>query len=212
MALLAVMVSVTAWLYIKIAERNVNQLESRRRITGCELARQVLDSRVRGRVSVTAAGGAGLSHLGRSTESLTLNERVFFGGRLSDLSRSLHETHHLLTVGKSAVPLRWGMAIGRTLRVPLAVSLFIIVMEIFFPLWAGVAFWGELSFLAIFLFALASMAGEWEVTQNAISHLSRLEGFEMDEKIRMKHFLAVLGWAPLAELIAGPLALLKIRR
>ena len=153
-----------------------------------------------------------MSHLGRSAGSLMLNKQVFFGGRLSDLSRSLHETHHLLTVGKSAVPVRWGMAIGRTLRVPLAVSLFLIVMEIFFPFWAGIAFWGELSFLVIFLFALASVAGEWEVTQNAISNLSRLEGFEMDEKVRMKRFLEVLGWAPLAELIVGPLTLLKIRR
>ena len=193
---LTVFGAAAAWFYLQISMKTRENFRSRRGITGCELARQVLDRYQFSQAAVYPCAGNRRVHFGFEFDRLILSDKTYYGTRLADLGAALHEAAHLMTDSR--------MVLGtRFVRPVLLLSWVLVFAGFLLPPARGVLFLGEFLFLVLGLRAVVRLAGEWEVTQRALACLASIEGFGTDERVRIKDFLKVLRWSPLAEIFAA---------
>lgn len=205
----AVLASAGSWFYLRLATMRWGAPESRRKITGSELARQVLDRHGHGRMSISPHSGVGWAHLSSRQGSLLLRETVYDGTKLRDLGLAMHEASHLFVKTPSPVPANLRAGAGHTFRVTILASWGLVLLGVLFPILKGLAVAGELLFLAIFLFTFSGLREELEVTESAVGTLTKLEGFEVDERMAIRRLLAALRFLPFAELWGTPFSILK---
>ncbi|MBI2166668.1 MAG: zinc metallopeptidase [Candidatus Omnitrophica bacterium] len=208
----SVVASAVSWFYLKVFLTRFGSAESRRRMTGSELARQVLDRHGAGRRSIHSYSGAGRAHFPSRPDGLLLSEAVYDGTKLSDLSLALHEASHFFAGTPSPVPGNLRAGAGHSFGVTILVSWGLVLLGTLFPALKGLAGAGEFLFLAIFLFTFSGLREEWEVTEGAAGALTKLEGFEVDERVAIRRILAALPFLPFAELFATPFSFLKTRK
>ncbi len=200
----SVIASAFSWLYQTLVRNSGNRFRGRRQVTGCELARQVLDRARLNRTAVASARGPMRGHLGFSLDGLRLPEKVYYGTQLSDSAQALHETAHQLEASQSVIPRALCAPGGWILQAVVMASWFLVLAGFLGPAWRGAGLFGQVLFLIGFCIAVTSLPRERTVTRCALSNLAALEGFGPDEKIRMKKILKALRWSPLTEAFSAP--------
>ena len=201
-------VTLGSWIYLEMVRTREAAFESRRKITGCELARQILDRNHLNRISVTWDSEPGSAHRGPRFNQLVLPEKIYYGTRLADLAGSLQGASHLVEESGSFVPASIRIRRAAPFRMGVCAAWFLVLMGMLLPGWKWIFHSGETLFVLAFLVVLVSWADEGEVTQRAFSSLALLEGLGPDELVRMKRLLQAMRWTPFAELIQIPLSLL----
>lgn len=198
-----------AWLYGESAARRFGQVENRRRVSGCELARKILDRHHLHQVAIDPASSKEGLRNASSVNRLFLREGTFYGTRMGDLAEALQDALSLVEATRSTLFFLLE-ALGGVFFRGLILSAWILVgIGSLFQGGRGLVFLGEGIFSLAFFLALAFLAREWEVGERALVSLSRIEGFETDERIRMKKLLQAIRWRPLAELVKFPFSLLS---
>lgn len=187
-----------AWLCVGGVILREGRCGNRRQITGCELARQVLDRNHLSRIPVHLLSTGG-RFFGFSLDQLFLPENVYKGTCLSELAFSLHLAFHLVEGPRLIVTHVWSHGRGVTRRIAWT-SFALILLGSLWPAVRGLVFLGEFLFVTVFLFALSALPAEWQVTEKGISELAQMEGFGPDELTRVRKLLKALRWAFLAEL------------
>lgn len=202
--LLSLGVSLVAWLYLEITKMRVKSYRSRRQITGCELARQVLDRQGPNRIAVAPLSGATNGEFRFSSDRLFLTDKVYYGQRLFDVTEALFSATRHLELSDSVVPMEWRSPGGKIWQGVVTSSWILIAAGL---VWQG-AGWltasGRILLIAAFFMALAYLASDWKSAERALSSLVSLEGFGVDEKVRMKKILEAVRWTSLAGLIRAP--------
>lgn len=199
--------SAVVWLYLEISRSQNRGRETRRLVTGCELARQILDRHRLHRTSIhpaSAKKGREVSFLG---DQLLLPEGTYYGNKLLDLAETLHDTVGHLETSKSLFPRGLGLAGRRVFGGGLLVSWGLILGGVLWDHGSWLVSLGQLLFLLFFLLALSSLGKEWEVSERSVSEMGTME-LGTDERIRMRRLLKAIRWAPLAEVFKAPLDLL----
>ena len=195
-------VSFGSWTCRELAMWTKGRLANRRRITGCELARQVLD-RLEGPQRAVLPSSSGF-HADTASESLglALSERVYHGSSLGELALALRETARAVAGSPVLFPI-WARSVVRGL---ILLSWVMTVAGFCSPFLRWMAPWGEFLFMGLTLGAFARVTLDWEVSDRALRCLASVEGLGTDERVRMKEILEALRWSPLAELFIGSLA------
>jgi len=209
---LSVAVSVAAWFYLEISFSVRGGVSSRRQMTGCELARQILDRNQFHQTSVVPVPRVRRVHFGFDIERLFLGERAYYGTHLSDLATAFHEAAHLLKESKSGLPVNLRTQGSCLLRTVILVSWGLIFWGFLFRVWSWTVPVGEFVFTVICFRALALLGEEWEIAEQAIAKLAQSEGIETGERVRIKELLKTLRWSPLAEIFAEPFSILFRRQ
>ena len=205
---ICVVASLAAWFYLEISLSVAGKFQSRRQITGCELARQVLDQSRLSQTAILPAQGLWDIHFGFDFERLFLSEKAYYGTQLGDLGISLHESAHLLRESKEVVPVDLRTHTVNFLRIAILASWSFIVAGRFFPAWTWMMPFGQFLFVILCIRAFALLGEEWEVTTLGLASLPLLEGLETNELVRVRKLLQAIRWSPLAELFAEPFSLL----
>ena len=202
--LLMVGLTGVAWLGSQIALVREGKLQNRRQMTGCELARQFLDSRQLNQVPIhPLVFRKGVSERG-SLSSLVLAEKIYAGTRLQDLTWALHKAVHFWKRNRALLP---DFLVGSwkgVLPLGIAASWVLLLGGFFIPAFRGMVFWGQAIFIAFFLRASALFAQEWETAEEALAYLNRMEGWMPEERFRMKRLAKATRWNRFAELFDAP--------
>ena len=205
---LSLIVTVGAWFCSRAALASIKKVQSRKQITGCELARQALDRHHLNQTPISSIPREGAIHFGLESHRLVLPEEVYYGTGLFEHAIVLHEVSHLQAANHmvfSSKIRRRARALGQGF---ILVSWFFIFLGFISPSRAWLAGLGGLFFVAVSLRALMLLAEEWDVTDRALSDMVGLEGLGTDERVYLKRLLQVFRWAPLAEVISAPFSLL----
>ncbi len=201
--LTALSASVISSVYIRMTQSLQNRNFRRRSLTGCELARQVLDRAHSNRTAVTSVRGPARGHLGSALGQLALPEKIYYGNRLSDAALVFHEAAHLQSA-QSLVPISL-RAPGGGVFLTLVTLAWILILTGFLAPWGrGLQQVGQILFLVGFAMAFASLPEERKATRRALSDLTLAKDFGPEEKLRIKNILNAFRWFPLAELIEAP--------
>lgn len=188
--LLTLAVSAVAWLYLEISFVRKRGVSNRSRLTGYDLARQILDRHQFTRTAVQAV------------------PKISFGSSLAELAEALYETIHLTEGSKGLIPVRLGTPKGRIFHGAVLGSWILVACGIVLGTWIRIL--GEISLISCFLLGLASLPGEWEVAERAVANLGSIERLGTDERIQMKQLVKALRWNPLAEMVGVPLRILGL--
>lgn len=197
-------VSGVVWLYSEILQAQNRGGETRRLITGCELARQILNRHRYHRTSVRPISRKEGRGTGLLVDQLLLPEGVYYGKGLLDLAQTLHETVGHLESSRSLLPAGLRTTGRRVFGGGLLVSWGLVLGGVLWDPGSWLIASGQFLFLLFFLPALSSLGKEWELAERAISEMGGIE-LGTDERIRMKRILKVIRWAPLAEVFKAPL-------
>ena len=203
--LLALAVSVVFWLYLKISNWG-GARKSRSRITGYELARQILDRQgPTNRIAVTALPKRRGRPFQDSVEHFSLPEKIYYGSRLSEAAEALYGAVHHLESSKSPVPPAWRPPGGSLWQGAVGLSWILIFTGFLFPEGNWLKALGQAVFLSAFALGLTFLPREWETAERALSFLASLEGLGVDEKVRMKKLIKTIRWSTLAGILTAPL-------
>lgn len=201
--LISLAVSSIAWLYLEILKARNQRFQTRRPLTGCELARQILDRHQFHRTSVIPVSGKGKGEADFLADQLVLEESVYYGNRLADLAEALYETAGHREALRSALPGGLRRTGGRIFGLEVLLSWVLILGGILWGRSGGLIAAGQFFFVLAFFFALSSLGKEWEIAEQAISEMGGME-WGTDERIRMKRLLKARRWAPLAGVFKAP--------
>lgn len=206
LSILAGVASLAAWFYVEISLAREGGFQSRRQVTGYELARQVLDANQHPRTAINPAVTRGRLHFGFQWDQLLLGENVYYGTRLVDLAATLHEVSHLLAASKSLIPAALRPQ-GRFFRIVITGAWLLILSGILLP-GRGLNHLGQFLLILTFFLSCASLGEEWEVTERAVGGLKQLDGFETGERVRLRRLLKAILWIPVAEIFDAPISVL----
>lgn len=206
--MLSAALGAAAWLYLEMAAARHKGFQTRIQLTGCELARQVLDRNDQPQAAVLVLRGERRIHFGLGHIPLALAEPVYHGTRLTDLAIALHQTAHFLNGTPSVFPASLRARKGPAVGLAITISWFLVGGGALFPAWGWMSFWGQLVLVLLCLGALGALAEEWEVTDRATNYLAFLNELGVDERVRVKALLKAYRWVTVAELFGEPLSLL----
>ena len=202
-------VTFVSWIYLEWTWVREGAFASRRKITGCELARQVLDRNHLNRTAVASSSERKGGRLGPDFNQLFLSEKIYYGTRLADLASSLRDASHLVEESGSFVPVSLRIRGGAFFRRGVLMAWFLILLGILLPVWKWIFHLGQILFVLAFFLVLVSWVEEGERSQRAFSSLTLLDGLGPDELARMKRLLKAMRWTPFAELIRIPLRVIR---
>jgi len=203
-------ISLGAWIYLEVVFSRYGAFVNRRKLTGYELARQLLDRNQLSRVTVTSAEEGKRS--GDSLERFSLPEAVYHGKRLTELAQALHETERFLCGFRSVVTLYLRALGGRSFQILIAASWGLVLIGAAFSPARSVATLGQLLYVVANLLVLATLGEEFEAARRGLSSLASLEGFETDERVRLKKLLEAMRWSRAAELFQALFELARLTR
>lgn len=202
--LVSLVVSLTSWLAAKVTFFRLGRGDTRRKITGLEMARQVLDGSGRHGMAIIPVTGSGALHRTPYGDKLLLPEKVYYGTKLSELSLALHEAGHQLTGSKSPIPAHVRLGAGRSLRNALRVSWVLVILGFLAAPFGWLSFFGRILFTAVFFLVLTGLREEHEATQSVLERLGKLEGFEVDELVRIGRLSKAVPWIAFGEILSVP--------
>jgi hypothetical protein len=199
---LAVGACLGAWIYLEAALSRHGKVQSRRKVTGYELARQLLDRNQLSRIPITRTPpGKAPSWI---LDELFLREENYQGSRLSQLAQVLHQTERLLVGSNSTLSLYLRTSGARTFQGIVAASWVLVLVGATFSAARSLGTVGQLLFVLSALLGVATLSEEFEARKRSVSSLASIEGLELDEKVRLKKILDALRWSSLAQLIEAP--------
>ena len=178
-------------------------MPNRSRMTGYELARQVLDRYPFARTAISPVSVGREKKSGVSFDELFLPEKVYFGTSLTQLTQTLFETVHHLEAAKLTISVWPGNPTGRFFRGLVISGWVLIAIGIFLPGW--IFFLGQTVLVISFFISLFSLPREWESADHAVAQLVSLERLGTDERVQMKGLLNALRWQPLSEMVGVPI-------
>lgn len=198
--------SMIAFAYVEILLTRWGRSSSRRHITGCELARQILDRNGQHGVAVVNESSTNAaSRLGSSCDQLFLTEKIYFGTEAVQLARAVHAAGRHFVSSKPFLPA------GGVFRTVVILSWCFILAGFIFR-WHPIVWLGQILFLLTFLLTIASLPEEWEAIERVTTNLASIEMLGPEERVGIIRLLRVIRWSPLAEPLKVPLRILRGRR
>ncbi|MCM8774770.1 MAG: zinc metallopeptidase [Candidatus Omnitrophica bacterium] len=191
--------------------RENGRFQNRRRVTGAEIARYILDA---GGFKQTIVDfpREGSQESQSGIEQLYLEKSVYEGGRLLDIAHAARTA--VLKTGIPEVNFFPSISLKRRLwKVHcflILLSWLMVILGSLSSYLSGIRLAGFLIFLVTFIVAMIDLPAEWNISHQAMVHLRNSRHFEIDEIIRLKNLMNALRLDGLAQLFKVPLSFLKI--
>lgn len=208
----AMILAIWAQFKVKSAYQKYSQVPMRRRMTGAQVARYLLDANGLSHVPVEPVPGNLTDHYDPRTHTLRLSQGVYQNDSIAAAGIAAHEVGHALQHGKGYFPLflRSYMYPVASLGTNMAYILFFIglILTASAPaLGQGMITLGILLFTAYVAFSVVTLPVEFNASSRA---LHALEGFGYLDREEIKGARKVLNAAALTYIAAAAMALMQL--
>lgn len=176
---------------------------SRLGLTGCEVARHILDACGATQVTVDllAAGGG---PYGVGLKQLYLEETVYRGKTLGDLACAAREAAMKVEGDAALVPLEVKKQIAALCRIFVLVAWGALVVGRLYAGLASVGSYALFTFVGVFLLSVFGLPMEFEASVRAYALLKDSRYFEIDELARLRRLLYMQRVASLGQFFRVP--------
>ena len=216
----AIIFALYAQAKVKNAYRKYSGIENRRRITGRQAARMILDSNGLQHVSIEMVAGTLTDHYDPSKDIMRLSSQVYNGPSLASVSLAAHESGHAIQDGTSYGFLKFRNAIAPVVSLVSTVSWPLMLIGLLI-IWQGnratgnfIFDLGIIFFAAVVLFHTVTLPVELNASKRAIKQLVDLNIVDDQEARGSKKVLSAAAMtyvAALATSIANLIRILMIR-
>lgn len=212
----AVIFTLYAQMKVKSAYRKYSRVSSKRRITGCQAARRILDANGLNHVPIGITPGVMTDHYNPGNDTMNLSNDVYHGTSIAAVSIAAHESGHAIQDSRS-----YGMLKFRNTMVPVtnfASSASWIMIIAGFGLSAiGKMTTGNflfdigiLLFAVVVLFHLVTLPVELNASRRAIEQLTALGIIDMTEIKGARKVLSAAAMTYVAALATAVLELIRL--
>lgn len=216
----AIIFALYAQAKVKNAYRKYSGIENRRRITGRQAARMILDSNGLQHVSIEIVAGTLTDHYDPSKDIMRLSSQVYNGTSIASVSIAAHESGHAIQDGTSYGFLKFRNAIAPVVSLVSTVSWPLMLIGLLI-IWQGnratgnfIFDLGIIFFAAVVLFHTVTLPVELNASKRAIKQLVDLNIVDDQEARGSKKVLSAAAMtyvAALATSIANLIRILMIR-
>ena len=217
----AIIFTMYAQAKVKGAYRKYLQVPCRRRITGRQAARMILDSNGLGHVPIEMTAGTLTDHYDPSRDIMRLSEQVYNGTSIAAVSIAEHESGHAIQDGTAYGFLKFRNAIAPAVNLVSTVSWPLILIGLVI-IWQGNVTAGNMIFdigiiffAVVVLFHTVTLPVEVNASRRAITQLVELGIIDETESKGSRKVLSAAAMtyvAALATAVANLVRILLIRR
>ena len=217
----AIIFTMYAQAKVKGAYRKYLQVPCRRRITGRQAARMILDSNGLGHVPIEMTAGTLTDHYDPSRDIMRLSEQVYNGTSIAAVSIAAHESGHAIQDGTAYGFLKFRNAIAPAVNLVSTVSWPLILIGLVI-IWQGNVTAGNMIFdigiiffAVVVLFHTVTLPVEVNASRRAITQLVELGIIDETESKGSRKVLSAAAMtyvAALATAVANLVRSLLIRR
>lgn len=189
--------------------KTYNKIINSKRISGCEVARKILDTNGLNDVYVVAVGGQLTDHYDPTRKTVRLSQEVFDGTTIASLSIAAHECGHAIQDKEGYFMMRLRSMLVPIVNIISYLGYFGIVVSLF----AGLTGYLKLSILilvATLVFQLVTLPVEFDASKRALKQLEKLNLVNNSENYDCEVMLRAAALTYVAGLISTLLNLLRL--
>lgn len=182
---------------------------TRKKITGKEVARQILDKNNLHEVKIEKISGNLTDHYDPTKKTVNLSEDIYDGTSVASVSVAAHECGHAIQHKEGYIFLKIRSFLVPFTNFSTKIGYFVVVIGLIFNL-IGLAKFGIYLLLIILLFQLITLPVEFNASSRAKKQLNNLNLITEDENSEVKSMLLAAAFTYVASLISTLLQILRL--
>lgn len=209
LAIVSFFVVLASQMYLTSTYKNSKSKKNGKNLTGCEVARQILDSNNLEDIYVVEVAGELSDHYDPSRKVVRLSKEVFHGDSIASLSIAAHECGHALQDKDDYTLMRIRSALVPFVNFVTYLGYFGLIVSLF----AGVIGYLKLSIgilIVVLLFQLLTLPIEFDASRRALEEIKKLSLVEKKEKEMTVSMLRAAAMTYVASLISLVIDLLRL--
>lgn len=208
LVLIGVVISLIASAKLKSTFNKYSQVASRRRMSGAQVAEEILRANGIYDVQVSHVGGSLTDHYDPKRKVLNLSDTVYDSTSIAAIGVAAHECGHAIQHQVGYTPLKFRSALVPVVNFGSAASWFFILGGLFLS-WSGLITIGIVLFSFAVLFQLVTLPVEYNASARAIAVLGNMGILGEDE---LGNTRKVLSAAALTYVAGAATAILQLLR
>lgn len=209
LAVISFIVVLGAQIHLTNTYKESKQKKNSKGLSGCEVAREILDSNDLEDIYVVEVGGELSDHYDPSRKVVRLSRDVFHGTSIASLAIAAHECGHALQDKENYTLMRIRATLVPFVNFVTYLGYFGLIISLF----AGVIGYLKLSIavlLVVLLFQLITLPIEFDASRRALKEIEKLSLVEKKEKEMTENMLKAAAMTYVASLISLVIDLLRL--
>ncbi len=207
--LLGFLITLAAQIYVNSSYNKYKNVSNRRKITGAEVARNILNKNGLNNIKVLETSGNLTDHYDPSKKVIKLSSDIYNGQTIAAVSVAAHECGHAIQDKNNYFFLRFRAFLVPIVNFSSKIGYLVVIIGLIFGM-LKIAWIGIILLLAMLLFQLITLPVEFNASRRAlvqIKELRLLEEFEIDDSKRM---LRAAAFTYVAGMISTLLQILRL--
>jgi Zn-dependent membrane protease YugP len=205
----ALVITIYAQFKINSAYSKYKKISANKKLTGCDVARQILDKNGLSKIYVVATNGELSDHYDPTRKVVKLSQDIYNGNTIAAISVAAHECGHAIQDKENYKFMRIRAALVPVVNLVSYLGYFGLIVSLF----AGISGYLKLSLLtlvATMLFQLVTLPVEFDASNRALKELEKLGLISPDEKKGVKKMLGAAAFTYVASLLSTLINILRI--
>ncbi len=207
--LISVVITVGAQIYVNVSYNKYQKIENKKKLTGFDVARTILDSNGLKSIYITETSGMLSDHYDPTKRVVKLSKDIYRGKSIASLSVAAHEVGHALQDKEGYKFLKFRLFIFPLVNFASRFGYIAILIGFLFSLinliWTGIAL-----LFFILLFQLVTLPVEFNASNRAIRELKKNQLLATNEMEGSKSMLSAAAMTYVAGVAASFLQLLRL--
>ncbi len=209
LAIIGFVIVLVAQIHIHSAYMKSKVITSKKRITGQEVARKILDQNGLENVYVVEVKGMLTDHYDPNRKVVRLSTDIFHGTSIASVSVAAHECGHAIQDKENYYFMRIRSALVPFVNFVSYLGYFAIIISLLAGV-TGYLMIGILILLATILFQLITLPVELDASSRAKVQLEKLQLIDFEEQEDVKNMLKAAAMTYVASLVSSILNLLRL--
>lgn len=214
--MITIILSVIGFVIVLVAQLRINSayakskaIDSKKGLSGQEIARMILDKNGLSDIHVVETKGTLTDHYDPSRKVVRLSTEVFHGTSIASISVAAHECGHAIQDQQNYHFMRIRSALVPFVNLVSYLGYFAVIVSLIAGI-TGYLMIGILILLATILFQLVTLPVEFDASKRAGVQLEQLGIVDLEEQSDVKSMLGAAALTYVASLISSVLNLLRL--
>ena len=204
---LGLIITLLSQILIKVTYSKYKQKQNQRRLTGFDVAREILDKNGLNNILVLETSGYLSDHYDPTKKVIKLSTDIYNGTTISSVAVAAHECGHAIQDKESYKPMRIRSKIVPTVNLFTKLGYLAIVIGALFSY--KLMLLGVFLLLSILLFQIITLPVEFNASSKALKQIDRLNLLSIEEQKGAKKVLSAAAFTYVASVLSTLMQLLR---
>ena len=204
---IAIIITTLAQILVSASYARFKKVDTSKRLTGCDVARKILDSNGLNNVMIYEVQGNLSDHYDPTKKTVSLSHDIYTGTSVASLAVAAHECGHAIQDKEKYTPMRIRSAIVPTVNIFTRIGYLVIVIGFAFSY--KLVEVGIILLLSMLAFQLITLPVEFNASHRALKQIEKLSLSTGDEKKKARKMLTAAAFTYVAALLSTLLEILR---